>query len=171
MTDDCERQTGAVWSMPGDGRVTPVGRFLRRAHLDELPQLFNVLRGEMSLVGPRPERPEIAPSLDRAVADYWRRLLVKPGVTGLAQVQLPADTDIESVRRKLAYDLYYIGRRSLGLEVRLILCTAFRACRLPFALLRRMFALPRPDVVETAYRRRPAVIAFSTAETLRLRPA
>src|SRR2546430_16512705 len=85
-----------------------VGRFLRRTHLDELPQLWNVLRGDMRLIGPRPERPEFVPKLEQAIPRYRERLLVLPGVTGLAQVHLPPDTDLASVRRKLAFDLYYI---------------------------------------------------------------
>ena len=101
MIHDCERLTGARWLTPGDCRVTPIGRFLRATHLDELPQLWNILRGEMSLVGPRPERPEIVPQLERVLPAYRERLRVRPGVTGLAQVQLAPDTDLESVRRKL----------------------------------------------------------------------
>src|SRR5439155_3872848 len=108
MMNKCESLTGPRWSMPGDPRVTGLGRFLRATHLDELPQLLNVLRGDMSLIGPRPERPEFLPELERACPRYRERLAVRPGVTGLAQVQLPADTNIASVRRKLAYDLYYI---------------------------------------------------------------
>src|SRR5262249_17904057 len=105
MYHDSERLTGPQWSRPGDPRVTPIGRILRATHIDELPQLWNVLRGEMSLVGPRPERPELAAGLERELPSYRDRLAVRPGVTGLAQVQLPPDTDVESVRRKLAYDI------------------------------------------------------------------
>src|SRR5579862_1118208 len=84
-------------------------RFLARAsHLDELPQLWNVLRGDMSLVGPRPERPEFVPQLEEHIPRYRDRLLVNPGLTGLAQVNLPPDTDIDSVARKITYDLYYL---------------------------------------------------------------
>ena len=89
MRHDCEKATGPRWAVPGDPRITPLGRFLRQTHLDELPQLWNVLRGEMSLVGPRPERPEFVPDLEQAIPHYRDRLLVRPGVTGLAQVQLP----------------------------------------------------------------------------------
>ena len=95
MYRDAECASGACWSIKGDPRVTPLGRFLRKTHLDELPQLWNVLRGDMSLVGPRPERPEFVPTLEKAVPGYRDRLLVKPGVTGLAQVRLEADTDLE----------------------------------------------------------------------------
>src|SRR5262249_20621003 len=93
MMHKCESLTGPRWSLPGDPRVTRGGHFLRVTHLDELPQLVNVLRGDMSLIGPRPERPEFVPELERAVPRYRERLAVLPGVTGLAQVQLPADTD------------------------------------------------------------------------------
>jgi lipopolysaccharide/colanic/teichoic acid biosynthesis glycosyltransferase len=148
MLNDAEALTGARWAVPGDPRITPVGHFLRITHLDELPQLFNVLRGEMSLVGPRPERPEIAPALEAAIPGYRQRLLVKPGVTGLAQVQLPADTDIASVRRKLAYDLYYVRRHGPWLDLRLIATTAFKCFGLSFNAQRRLFRLPFPDQVE-----------------------
>ncbi|HMO35147.1 MAG TPA: sugar transferase [Gemmatales bacterium] len=94
MYHDCERFSGIRWSSKGDNRVTPFGKFLRKSHIDELPQLWNVMRGEMSLIGPRPERPELVVSLEKALPRYRDRLLVKPGLTGLAQIQLPPDTDI-----------------------------------------------------------------------------
>lgn len=125
MTHNCEALTGPVWSSgASDPRVTRFGRLLRDTHLDELPQLWNVLRGEMSLVGPRPERPEIAVNLQRAMPDYPGRLLIRPGVTGLAQVQLPPDVNLESVRRKLAYDLHYVREVSPVLDVRIVFATA-----------------------------------------------
>jgi lipopolysaccharide/colanic/teichoic acid biosynthesis glycosyltransferase len=145
MVDNCEQFGGVQWSRPGDPRVTFLGRLLRCTHLDELPQLWNVLRGDMSLVGPRPERPEFVPALEKAIPGYRARLLVKPGVTGLAQVQLPADTDIHSVRRKLAYDLHYLGRMGLWLDLRLILCTAFHIVGVPYATLGQLFLLPSPE--------------------------
>src|ERR1043165_8088430 len=106
MYHNCEWQSGVCWSTKGDPRITPIGRFLRVTHIDELPQLWNVLRGEMSLVGPRPERPEFVPGLEKAIPHYRKRLSLRPGVTGLAQIQLPPDTDLDSVRIKLAYDLH-----------------------------------------------------------------
>ncbi|MFL5340963.1 MAG: sugar transferase [Gemmataceae bacterium] len=148
MWQDAERVTGARWAVPGDPRITPIGRFLRNSHLDELPQLFNVLKGDMSLVGPRPERPEIIPALEAAIPGYRQRLQVKPGVTGLAQVQIAADTDIASVRRKLAYDLYYVGQHGLWLDLRLVVCTAFKCFGMSYRTQRRLFALPYPDQVE-----------------------
>jgi lipopolysaccharide/colanic/teichoic acid biosynthesis glycosyltransferase len=148
MWHNCERVSGACWSAPGDPRVTGVGRFLRWSHLDELPQLWNVLHGDMSLVGPRPERPEFLPQLEHALPHYRRRLQVRPGVTGLAQVQLAADTDLSSVRRKLAYDLYYIEHSGIGLDLRLIACTGLAAAGLPYRWLQALLRIPGPAAVE-----------------------
>jgi lipopolysaccharide/colanic/teichoic acid biosynthesis glycosyltransferase len=148
MVNKCESLTGPRWSMPGDPRVTGLGRFLRASHLDELPQLLNVLRGDMSLIGPRPERPEFLPQLERACPGYRARLAVRPGVTGLAQVQLPADTSIESVRRKLAYDLYYIRHLSAGLDLALLVCTGLYALGLPFGIVGRILRVPHGARVE-----------------------
>lgn len=150
MIHNCESLTGPRWAITGDPRVTWVGRILRLSHLDELPQLFNVLRGEMSLIGPRPERPEFVPRLHRAIPAYQGRLAVRPGVTGLAQVNLPADTDLDSVRRKLAYDLYYIRRLSFGLDLRIMACTLLYSVGVPFRVSRRLFRVPRGPAVERA---------------------
>ena len=152
MFFDCEALTGPRWCVPGDSRVTLVGYFLRKTHLDELPQLVNVLRGEMSLIGPRPERPEFVPELERALANYRQRLNLRPGVTGLAQVLLPPDTDIESVRRKLAHDLYYVRRLSPWMDLRLLVGTAFYAIGLPFGIVGRLLGLPTSTVIERATR-------------------
>jgi lipopolysaccharide/colanic/teichoic acid biosynthesis glycosyltransferase len=151
MYDDCERLTGPRWSTPGDPRVTPIGRILRSTHIDELPQLVNILRGEMSLVGPRPERPMIVGQLERALPCYRQRLSIRPGVTGLAQVQLPPDTDLEGVRRKLAYDLYYIERGSLWLDVRLIVATALGILKVPTTLTNLFFGIPGTEYAERVY--------------------
>jgi lipopolysaccharide/colanic/teichoic acid biosynthesis glycosyltransferase len=151
MRHNCEKDSGPCWSKKGDTRVTPVGRFLRRTHIDELPQLWNVLRGDMSLVGPRPERPEFVPHLEEAMPFYRSRLLVRPGVTGLAQVQLPPDTDLASVRRKLAYDLYYVRYRNPWLDFRLLLATALHLVGIPHALLGKLLCLPGGRVIEQAY--------------------
>lgn len=126
MCHDCESLTGPRWSMPGDPRITPVGWWLRRLHLDELPQLVNVLRGDMSLIGPRPERPEIVKKLRQIVPGYDRRHVVKPGITGFAQVHLPPDSCIRSVKNKLVYDLFYIRNRSLGMELYILGVTALK---------------------------------------------
>jgi lipopolysaccharide/colanic/teichoic acid biosynthesis glycosyltransferase len=150
MVDKCESLTGPRWAIPGDPRITPVGQFLRRSHLDELPQLFNVLRGQMSLIGPRPERPEFVPELERALPLYAQRLVLRPGVTGLAQVHLPGDTDVQSVRRKLAYDLYYIEHLSPWLDLRILFCTVLYAAGVPFRISRKLVRMPSVETVERA---------------------
>jgi lipopolysaccharide/colanic/teichoic acid biosynthesis glycosyltransferase len=148
MYYQCEKKSGAQWSTPGDNRILPIGRWLRRTHIDELPQLWNVLRGEMSLIGPRPERPEFTPQLERNISHYRQRSLIRPGVTGLAQVQLPADTDLNSVRTKLAYDLYYLQNMSFWLDVRIFGATIFKMLTIPFTVIRRWFAFPaEKDIV------------------------
>jgi lipopolysaccharide/colanic/teichoic acid biosynthesis glycosyltransferase len=157
MAHQCESLTGIRWSKPGDPRVSPVGRFLRRAHLDELPQLWNVIRGEMSLVGPRPERPEFVPQLEQVIPRYRDRLLIRPGLTGLAQVQLPADTDLASVAVKLAYDLYYVRHVNGGLDMRLLMATALKIVGIPFGGLRLTLCLPpREMIVDTYWASLPA---------------
>ncbi len=124
MTYNCEAGTGARWSSgKNDSRITLVGRFLRKTHIDELPQLWNVLSGDMTLVGPRPERPEIVTKIEPLIPGYGERLTVLPGVTGLAQVQLPPDTNLESVRRKIRYDAYYAANLGLWLDI-----IAWRGC-------------------------------------------
>jgi lipopolysaccharide/colanic/teichoic acid biosynthesis glycosyltransferase len=145
MVHNCESLTGPRWSMPGDPRVTPLGWFLRITHVDELPQLLNVLRGEMSLIGPRPERPEFVPELESSLPSYRQRLTVRPGVTGLAQVQQRADTDLDSVRRKLAYDLYYIRHLGFWMDVRLLIGTALRTIGLWFGALGRLLRIPSAE--------------------------
>lgn len=104
---------GAVWALKNDDRVTRMGRFLRKSRLDEVPQLFNVLRGDMSLVGPRPERPEFVASLEKEIPFYAHRHRVQPGLTGWAQVRYPYGASVEDAAQKLAYDLYYMKHRSL----------------------------------------------------------
>ena len=151
MYHECERQSGICWSRPGDPRITPVGRFLRFTHIDELPQLWNVLKREMSLIGPRPERPELVARLTHDIPRYRERLQVRPGVTGLAQVQLPYDSSLESVRRKLAYDLYYIEAVSPGLDLRILFGTALKMCGIPFSVIRWLFVMPSVAEVEAAY--------------------
>ena len=161
MYHDTERTSGPRWSAPGDPRVTNIGRLLRWSHVDELPQLINILKGEMSLVGPRPERPEFIDQLERALPDYRRRLLVRPGLTGLAQVQQPPDTDLFSVRRKLNYDLYYVDRMNPWLDFRLIVGTAMKCMGCPFAWIGRVLQLPDPNLCESvkSQRAEPEFIA------------
>jgi hypothetical protein len=120
--------------------------------LDEFPQLINVLRGEMSLVGPRPERPEFVPQLEQSIPLYAGRLQVRPGITGLAQVQLPPDTDLASVRRKLAHDLYYVRHVGPWLDLRLVLCTGLSLVGVPFWRSCRWLRVPGGAAVEEAYR-------------------
>jgi len=150
MVNNSEKN-GACWSLPGDPRITLVGRFLRRSHLDELPQLWNVLMGDMSLIGPRPERPEFVPKLEQNIPHYRARLLVRPGLTGLAQIQLPADTDLHSVRQKLAYDLWYLQKRNLGLDFRILVATGLKMFGFRFATLRWLLRFPLQEEVEKAY--------------------
>jgi exopolysaccharide biosynthesis polyprenyl glycosylphosphotransferase len=116
MAVDAEKD-GAVWARQNDNRVTAVGRFLRKYRIDEIPQLINVLRGEMSFVGPRPERPEFIESLAQSIPYYMERLMVQPGITGWAQVNYPYGASVEDARRKLEYDLYYTKHMSLFLDV------------------------------------------------------
>ena len=143
MRNDAETATGPVWSQQGDSRVTTIGRVLRKLHLDEFPQLLNVLKGEMTLVGPRPERPEFTQRLALVIPSYLDRLTVLPGITGLAQINLPPDSDLESVRRKLAVDLQYINEASFFLDLRMILCTATRLLGVHGNTVMRMFGLHR----------------------------
>jgi lipopolysaccharide/colanic/teichoic acid biosynthesis glycosyltransferase len=152
MVNDCEKVSGPRWAaLKGDPRTTLVGRFLRRTHIDELPQLWNVLCGDMSLIGPRPERPEFVPQLEQVIPHYRERLLVRPGMTGLAQVQLPGDTDLASVRRKLAYDLYYVQRIGFLLDLKLLLATACYIAKIPLSVTRWLSRLPWGTPVELAY--------------------
>lgn len=127
MVQDAERGTGPVWAKERDPRCTPVGRFLRDTHLDELPQLWNVLRGEMSLVGPRPERPVFVQDFSKTIPGYAARLEIRPGITGLAQVCRGYDHTVKDVRRKLAYDLLYIRRSCLLLDLRILWRTLGKA--------------------------------------------
>ena len=120
-----------VWAEPSDPRVTPVGRFLRCYRLDELPQLYNVLRGDMNIVGPRPEQPNIFRTLREEIHGYSVRQRVRPGITGLAQVSQHYDRSLADVQRKVAYDLEYIVRRSLRTDFEILLRT------IPTVLLKR----------------------------------
>ena len=123
MVAGAEDGTGAVWAVDHDPRVTGLGMFLRKTRIDELPQLFNVLAGDMSLIGPRPERPEIAEKLAKELPSFNRRMEVKAGITGLAQVGTGYASCLKSYRKKLALDLIYIQNRCLLLDLRIALKT------------------------------------------------
>ena len=119
MSADAERH-GAQFAQAGDPRVTRLGRFLRRTRLDETPQLWNVLRGDMSMVGPRPERPEFIDQLSEEIPDYLQRLGLQPGLTGLAQVLNGYDNEVESFRRKVALDLLYLQNCCLANDLKIM---------------------------------------------------
>ncbi len=123
MKVDAEKETGPVWAREDDPRLIPCGRVLRKSHLDEIPQFVNVLRGEMSVIGPRPERPEFVERFKEEIPEYERRLAVKPGITGLAQVWHRYDETIADVRKKIKYDLLYIRKMCLWTDLRVCLRT------------------------------------------------
>jgi lipopolysaccharide/colanic/teichoic acid biosynthesis glycosyltransferase len=131
MRTDAESNGQAVWATKHDARVTRVGAFIRKTRLDEIPQLINVLRGEMNVVGPRPERPSIVVRLRKDIPEYPQRHRVKPGITGWAQINHSYDSCIEDVRKKVAFDLEYIAGQSLWFDVKIMLLT------LPVMLFRR----------------------------------
>ena len=123
MRVDAEINGQAVWAKKDDDRVTSIGKLIRKTRIDELPQIFNVLRGDMNIVGPRPERPSIFVRLREQIAEYPVRQRVKPGITGLAQVSNPYDENLDDVRRKVAFDIQYMQRQSLGEDIRIMLMT------------------------------------------------
>ena len=125
MKKDAEKNTGPVWSQKGDPRITRVGRFIRKVRIDEIPQMINVLNGEMSIVGPRPERPFFVEKLSEEIPYYKRRLKVRPGITGWAQVKHKYDETIEDVKIKLRYDLFYIENMSLRMDFKILFRTVF----------------------------------------------
>ena len=135
---------GIAWSDgKNDIRVTPVGYWLRKLHLDELPQIVNVIRGDMSFCGPRPERPEFVQELEKYIPYYNTRLTVRPGITGYAQINLPADTGTISVLKKQTLDLDYIENASLGQDLRMVGCTALRLIGVPGEVATKMAGLAR----------------------------
>ena len=125
MYIDAEKYSGPVWSQKDDPRVTRVGKIIRRLRIDEVPQMYNVLKGEMSLVGPRPERPYFVEKLSEEIPYYKRRLKVRPGITGWAQVKHKYDESIEDVKIKLRYDLFYIENMSLRMDIKILARTIF----------------------------------------------
>ena len=129
MRENAEAETGPVWATADDPRYTAVGRWLRKTRLDEVPQFFNVLRGDMSLVGPRPERPFFVEKLTREIPLYSRRHRVKPGITGWAQVKWKYDSSLEDVQQKVKYDLFYIENMSLRRDLQILFRTVYTALR------------------------------------------
>jgi lipopolysaccharide/colanic/teichoic acid biosynthesis glycosyltransferase len=123
MRVDAEINGQAVWAKQNDDRVTPIGTFIRKTRIDELPQLLNVIRGDMNIVGPRPERPSIFVRLREQIDEYPVRQRVKPGITGLAQVSNPYDSCLDDVRKKVYFDIQYMKRQSLGEDIRIMLRT------------------------------------------------
>lgn len=124
MKEGAEKETGAVWAEKEDPRITRVGKFLRRTHLDEVPQMLNVLKGDISLVGPRPERPEFVEQLEKEIPHYHIRHLIRPGFTGWAQIKFRYGRSIMDSFEKFQYDLYYLKNRSLILDLRILLKTS-----------------------------------------------
>src|SRR5450432_2764413 len=119
----CETSTGPIFSPPNDSRITAIGKFLRISHLDELPQLVNVLQGHMALIGPRPERPELCTLIEQSIPRFHERLQLRPGITGLAQTQLPADLGIHTVQKKLESHLYYVREVNPWLDLCIAIST------------------------------------------------
>ncbi len=152
MRQDAEAETGPVWSTGNDPRVTCVGKLLRHTHIDEFPQLWNVALGQMSLVGPRPERPEFVARLDQEIPFYRHRLKVRPGITGLAQMRLPPDASLECVRRKLVHDVYYVQHVNPAIDLKLLVLTAWRLVNELGRYGWRCFTLPAAEEIEQAYR-------------------
>ena len=158
MVVNAERPGETIWCAAKDPRVTWFGKFLRSTHLDELPQLWNVARGEMVFVGPRPERPKICRSLAQKIDRYYDRVVVKPGLTGMAQINLPADRDIEDVWRKQTLDLHYIRTACLGLDFRILVATAFKMVGMKGPKLLAMLRLCREHLLNEQAR---ALLLFS----------
>jgi len=130
MVVDAEAKGDAVWAGRRDPRITAVGRVMRKLHIDELPQIVNVWRGEMTVIGPRPERPEFVEQLKKEIPGYEYRMLVLPGMTGYAQLNRPSDTDLKDVQKKLILDLEYIERVTFWFDMRILLGTAFKFIRI-----------------------------------------
>lgn len=141
MYTDAEDR-GAQWCCGDrDPRITHVGRWLRKLHLDELPQIINVLRGDMSFCGPRPERPEFIVKLEECIPYYRSRLVIRPGITGFSQINLPPDTCLSDVHKKQSLDLEYVENATLLSDLKMVLCTAFRLVGVPGALATKLSGL------------------------------
>jgi lipopolysaccharide/colanic/teichoic acid biosynthesis glycosyltransferase len=168
MRCDAESKTGPIWSTDRDPRTTRFGSFLRKAHLDELPQLFNILKGEMSLVGPRPERPEFVRVLEDEVPGYCQRLRVRPGITGLAQVNLPPDSGTDSVRRKVRLDVEYIRTANFLLDAQIVVCTLLKVLFIPSSYRTRFTGCDRTRCLKDL-NYESAALALTPAELLERR--
>jgi lipopolysaccharide/colanic/teichoic acid biosynthesis glycosyltransferase len=169
MRRDAEARTGAVWSSATDTRVTRLGRWLRCSHLDELPQFFNVLCGDMNLIGPRPERPEFVETLAKEVPGYLQRNQVRPGITGLAQLKLGYDESIAGVPRKLACDMDYIRKASLSTDIGLLCRTIPHIVVQLWARLQVRFSLNRqvPDRYPAAQQRTTRSVSNGVSPNLK----
>ncbi len=143
MRTDAEPGGKPVWCRKDDPRVTRMGNIMRKTHMDELPQLFNILIGDMSFVGPRPERPEVISDLTGKVSGYEHRLLCPPGLTGLAQISHPADLALGDVKKKLRYDRLYLKRASMWMDMVLILGTVPKVLNVPRRRVRKISRFPR----------------------------
>jgi lipopolysaccharide/colanic/teichoic acid biosynthesis glycosyltransferase len=163
MKHNAEAETGPVWSTENDCRITPVGKLLRSTHIDEFPQLFNVALGQMSLVGPRPERPEFVAKLDWEIPYYRERLKVAPGITGLAQLRLPPDATLDCVRRKVVHDVYYVRHVSPFLDAKLLCLTGWRLFRELYRSAWCCLILPSPDEIERGFRRAVGIASCDSA--------
>lgn len=149
MCQNAEQTGQAIWCQQSDQRITWLGCILRKLHLDELPQLWNVAKGEMTLIGPRPERPSICEKLAENIDGYYDRVLVKPGISGLSQINLPADQTLEDVQRKQVLDLNYINETNQWLEYRILLATCLRIVGLKGETIIRLMRLCRRSLIET----------------------
>ncbi|NVM04601.1 MAG: sugar transferase [Candidatus Helarchaeota archaeon] len=125
MIDNVEKYTGPVWAIENDLRITRIGSIIRKFGIDEIPQLINVLKGNMSIIGPRPERPYFAEKLEKIIPFYFQRYRILPGITGLAQIKHKYDSNIEDVIKKLEYDFHYIKNISLKLELYILITTLY----------------------------------------------
>jgi sugar transferase (PEP-CTERM system associated) len=148
MVADAEKETGPVWSQTVDPRVTKLGKILRRTGMDEIPQLFNVLRGDMSFVGPRPERPHFVTDLQQKIPFYTQRLAVRPGITGWAQVRYGYGATLEDAIEKLQYDLYYIKNMSIFLDLLIILSTVHKVIFAKVAVESKTSQDVREEIIE-----------------------
>lgn len=156
MIVNAEGTTGPVWSWDDDPRITRVGKILRATHLDELPQLWNVLRGEMSFVGPRPERPAFVEQLEQVIPGYTHRLAIRPGITGLSQLRSGYDESVRTVTRKVRYDLLYVRRACALLDAMILVDTMLLMVGLTGGLALRRAAVREAPVRRPSPPLRPA---------------